>query len=494
MSYQYKTGIARTQHQLLPPSLDEYVSEENAVRAIDAYVDSLDMASLGFQHTVGGGGAGQPPYAPGMLLKLYVWGYLNRIRSSRRLETATYRNLEAMWLVQGLHPSYKTIANFRKDNPAALRAVYKDFLLMCRELDLFDRELVGIDSVFLEGDASKASIYTEARLTKILQRLETKIAEYLERLDAEDAREPDEPAETPSLADKLVALQARQTVMQGLRDTLQASEYTQLSCTDPDARYLTKPTDKGPTAGYNAQCAVDSKHKLIVACDVVNDGNDRHQLTAMAQQAKANLAVETLTAAADADYYAHDELKACEEAGITVYVPEPDTTAPTRAEDRFARDAFTYEAEAKAYRCPADHLLPHHSTRTDGGHVRYQYRSNKTVCATCPLRSQCLPKKTPYRTLYRWEHEEVVERHRARMEVAGREYMRRRSGLAEHPFGTLKLWCGWTHFLVRGLTKVRGEFHLLTTCYNLKRVLNILGVTVVQRYCQERQSLALAKS
>lgn len=492
MSYQYKTGIARTQRQLLPPSIDEYVSDTNAVRAIDAYVESLDMSALGFQHAVGGGGAGQPPYAPEMLLKLYLWGYLNRIRSSRRLEVATYRNLEAIWLVQGLHPCYKTIANFRKDNPTALRAVYQDFLLVCRELDLFGRELVGIDSTFLEGDASKASIYTKDRLTTILQQIATKVSEYLARLDTEDTRESVASEDAPSLADKLTALQARQQRLQGLLDRLQASDDTQISCTDPDARYLTKPTDKGPTAGYNAQCAIDSKYKLIAACDVVNDGNDSHQLTPMALQAKANLAVDTLTAVADTSYYAQQALKDCEEADITVYVSEPDTNAAVRKQGRFPREEFTYDPEANVYRCPAGNALLPRGERHQDGKRKLQYRSSKTVCATCPLRTQCVTEKSGCRTLYRWEHEEVVERHHARMQQDGAQYMHQRSCFAEHPFGTLKLWCGWTHFLVRGLTKVRGEFHLLTTCYNLKRALNILGVDVFQHYCQGRRSPAVA--
>jgi len=493
MSYQYKTGIPREQGMLLPPRVDEYVAEDNAVRAIDAYVESVDLAQLGFQHTVGGGGAGQPPFAPGTLLKLYVWGYLNRTRSSRRLEVETYRNLEVIWLLQGLHPCYKTIANFRKDNAAALKAVYKDFLLVCRELTLFGGELVGIDSMFLEGDASKASIYTEQRLTALLTRLDEKITAYLTMLDQEDRLARDLPMPAEALAEKVQALQRRQPTYQDLLKQLQASEDTQISCTDPDARRLTKKTDKGPTAGYNVQCAIDSKHKLIAACDVVNDPNDTHQLTAMAVQAKENLAVDTLTAAADTGYYAHQELKDCEDAGITVYVPEPDTSAVVRQQGRFLRDEFVYAPEVNAYRCPAGNLLPYSCTRQRRGKTVFQYRSRAAVCADCPSRAQCVPKHTPYRTLCRWEHEEVVERHRQRMQKDGSRYMRLRAGLAEHPFGTLKVWCGWTHFLVRGFTKVRGEFHLLATCYNFKRVLNILGIQAFLAYCQRRHVVGVAQ-
>jgi len=482
----YKTGYDRRQGMLLPARIDEYVDESNSVRAIDAYVETLDMAQLGFTKTVGGLTAGQPPYSPGTLLKLYLWGYLNRIRSSRRLEKETYRNLEVMWLLQGLHPCYKTIADFRKENPQALKAVYKDFLLVCRELELFGGELVGIDSVFLEGDASKASIYTQKRLEKLLARFETEIAEYLHTLDQGDARESETPRDDVALAEKLAQLQARQQDCQSVLDTLKASDDTQVSCTDPDARLLTKRTDKGPTAGFNVQCAVDSKHKLIVAGDVVNDGNDTHQLAPMAIQAKENLGVERLRATADASYYTQQGVKDCEDAGITVYVSIPDKNTSTRAQGRFERSDFSYDAETDTYRCPADKLLVYTTTQQKNGKQMRRYVSQSDLCAACPFNAQCLPEKTPYRQLYRWEHEEVVERHRQRMEEQGREYMRKRAGLSEHPFGTLKLWCGWTHFLVRGLDKVQGELHLLLTCYNFKRVLNIIGLDAFRAYCEQR--------
>lgn len=494
MSYQYKAGISREQGMLLPPRVDEYVSEENTVRAIDASVESLDLGQLGFQYTVGGGGAGQPPFAPGTLLKLYMWGYLNRTRSSRRLEVETFRNLEVIWLLHGLHPCYKTIAHFRKDNAAALKAVYKDFLLVCRELKLFGGELVGIDSMFLEGDASKASIYTEKRLTTLLTRLDEKITAYLAALDQADQDSQESPYEDEALSETLQTLQTRQRTYQGLLEELQASEDTQISCTDTDARRLTKKTDKGPTSGYNVQCAIDSKYKLLAACDVVNDGNDSHQLTSLALQAKENLGVDELKAAADTGYYAHQELKDCEDAGITVYVPEPDTGAATRQHGRFPREDFTYDPEANVYRCPADKELTVCGSRQQDGKKKFQYRSNVPVCAECPFRTQCVTEKSGYRTIYRWEHEAVVERHRQRMQEEGSRYMRLRAGLAEHPFGTLKVWCGWTHFLVRGFTKVRGEFHLLATCYNFKRALNILGIEAFRTYCQQRQLLAFVLS
>jgi transposase len=483
---QYKTGVDRQQVMLLPPSLDEYVSETNAVRAIDAYVESLDLAGLGFQHASGGCTAGQPPYHPGRLLKLYLWGYLNRIRSSRRLELETYRNLEVIWLIQQLHPTYKTIADFRKENSRALKEVYKDFLQVCRELELFGGELVGIDSAFLEGDASRASIYTEKRLTTLLERLEKDVTAYLDALDQHDAQDAEASHEDELLREKLAVLQARQRECQGLLDTLETSEQTQVSCTDEDARLLSKKTDKGPTAGYNVQCAVDDKHKLIVACDVVSDGNDQHQLVPLATQAKEHLEVEHLAAAADAGYYTQEGIKDCLEAGITPYVAIPDKNSAIRQQGRFTRDEFRYDAETDTYQCPGEKSLVFWGTTQKKGKTMRRYGSRSAECKGCPLKGRCLPEKTPYRQISRWKHEAVVEEHQQRMDDEGGTYMRKRAGLAEHPFGTLKLWCGWTHFLVRGLKKVRGEWSLLVTCYNFKRVLNLIGVEAFRTYCEQR--------
>jgi transposase len=482
----YKTGYDRQQGMLLPPRIAEYGDENHPVRAIEASVETRDMAQLGFTKTRGGLTTGQPPYAPGMLLKLYLWGDLNRTRSRRRLERETYRNLEGIWLLQGLHPCYKTIADFRKDHPQALTGGYKDFLLVCRELALFGGELVGIDSVLLEGNASNASISTKTRLATLLTRLDRQIAEYLRARDQRAAWETDGSADDEALAEQLAHLQARQQEDQGLLDTLTASGDTQVSCTDPDARLLQKKTDKGPTAGYHVHCAVDRKHKLIAAGDGGNEGNDTHQLAPMATQAKANLGVEALAATADASYYNHQGLKDCEAAGITADVAIPDKNTSPRQQGRFERSDFQYEAATDPYRCPADKPLVDRTTQQKDGKPMRGYASQASVCAECPLKEPCLPEKTPYRQIYRWEDEAVVERHRQRIAEKGRESMRQRAGLAEHPFGTWKVWGGWTHFLVRGLDKVRGELHLRITGSNVKRVLNLVGWDAFRAYCEQR--------
>lgn len=472
MSRRYKTGMNRDQGMLLPPSVEAYVGPDNPVRAIDAYVESLDLKRLGFQNADGGLTAGQPAYAPQALLKLYLYGYLMRVRSSRLLERETRRNLEVMWLLAGLQPSYKTIADFRKANAQALKATNRDFVLLCRELDLYGAELVAIDGSFFRGNVAKESIYTQQRLQKLLTRIEAHIDAYLQALEKADAMTPGGVGEAPPLAAKLAELKARQAHYQRKLAHLKAAGETQSAEVDPDARLLKK---SGQTvAGYNVQIAADAKHKLLVHCEVTADGNDTGQLAPMAQHAKAVLAVATLEAAADTGYYNQTQIKACLDAGITPYVPVPDREGAGGT--RLPRGAFTFAAEANRYRCPAGHALRFRRIVEQDGKRMLNYVSEPGTCADCPARPRCLPPKTPYREIYRWEHEALMDAHRLRMEQAGDAYMKQRCGIAEHPFGTLKRWCGWLHFLVRGKAKVGGEMSLLMLCYNFKRVLSILGI------------------
>jgi len=484
----YKQGIEREQGFLLPATIDEYVAADNPVRAIDVYVESLDLQALGFQHTAATHTAGQPAYPPADLLKLYLYGYLHRVRSSRRLDEETHRNLEVLWLMKGLHPGYKTIADFRQHNRKALTAVNKEFVQLCKELDLFGRELVAIDGSYFRGNVNKGRIFTEARLQKALTRLEQQITAYLQALDDADRSEGEVAPKTAELKEKLAALQARRTTHQARLEQLQASGATQLAEGDADARLLAKSGQC--VAGYNVQTVVDAKHKLLVLAEVTQDGNDMHQLAPMAQAAQQALAVDHLTALADSGYFHAQAIKTCEEAGITPYVPEPDKTRQVRSQDRFGREAFVYEPATNTYRCPAGQTLAYKSTHVNGDKVIYHYISQAATCAECPLRTHCLPAKTPRREVARWEHEAVIEAHRARMAQAGRAMMRTRAALVEHPFGTLKLWCGWRHFLVRGLAKVQAEMSLLMLSYNFKRVLTILGLEAWRAYCLHRTGAA----
>ena len=491
----FKTGASRDHGLLLPSRIDDYVSVDNPVRAIEAYVSSLDLGKLRFRHGTRGVKAGQPPYDPGDPLKLYLYGYLNRIRSSRRLEQEAGRTVELMWLVRGLVPGYRTIASFRRDNVGPLKAATRDFVLLMRALDLVGGDRVAIDGAFFDGNASKASMVTRKRLAARLAGLEGEIEAYGAMLDANDAVEAAEapPARSAAgwkgedVASKLLALQARRAAAKADLATLEARGESQLSRTDPDARLLSK---SGQTvAGYNVQIAVDEKNKLIVASDVVNDGNDTGQLHAMARAACEAVGAETLTAVADSGYFNGETLKACEAGGIAAFVPEPERGKRLEKEGRFGHGAFDYDAEADAYRCPAGELLkPMQGRKRDAtGKSRMRYVSPRSACSQCPLRQTCLAAKADRRIIERWEHEDVIERHRARMEkTEAADMMRLRKALAEHPFGTLKCRAGYRHFLMRGFDKVRGECALMVLCYNFTRVLTIIGLDRFIAWIAER--------
>jgi transposase len=491
-NHPFKVGVWREQASFLPPRVEDYVGPDNPVRAIEAYVCALDLVRLGFRHAEASGGAGQPPYAPADLLKLYLYGYLNQVRSSRRLSREAERNLELIWLLKGLTPGYRTIGNFRRDNWAALKRANRDFVLMARELDLLGGEVVGIDGSFFHGDASKASILTQKKLSAGLAALDREIEAYGGALEANDAAEARASADAGGngdaggLGEKLAALMAKRAQAQADLERLAGSGETQLSTTDADARLLRK---NGQTvAGYNVQIAVDDRHKLIVASEVVNDGNDSGQLHNMAKAAQEALAAATLTALADVGYFNGAELMACEADGILAYVPQPERSGRLRAQGRFRHEDFAYDAAVDAYRCPAGELLrPTQQPRKNGDRIEVRYASRKAVCDACPLRARCVTQKRPTRDILRWVHEDVIERHRQRMQHAG-ALMRRRAGLAEHPFGTLKCRAGYRHFLVRGFDKVRGEWSLMALAYNLARVLNILGFDRLAAYLATRRA------
>jgi len=494
----FKSGVSREQVSLLPARIEDYVGSDNPVRAIDSFVDAQDLAEHGFRHGQRGVQVGQPPYDPADMVKLYLYGYLNRFRSSRRLEQEARRNLELIWLLKGLTPGYRTIANFRKENWAALKALNRSFVLLARELGLLSGELVAIDGAFFHGDASKASISTRKKLSEQIAAPDRDIEAYGTALDTNDAAEavhsPDGDdrggGAGEDIAQKVAALMAKRAQTQADLDRLEASGETQLSRTDADARLLTK--NSQTIAGYNVQIAVDDKHKLIVASAVVNDGNDTGQLFAMAKAAKEAFDAETLQAVADVGYYNGATLKACEDDAIVAYVPPAKRTGRLKAQGRFSHEEFSYDATADAYRCPAGSLLqptPGRKTNT-GGRIEIRYVSRKATCDACPLRARCVTDKAPTRTIYRWEHEDVIERHRQRMKGAA-ALMRRRAGLAEHPFGTLKCRAGYRHFLVRGFDKVRGEWSLMALCYNFTRVLNIIGFDRFMAYLAKRDLLFL---
>lgn len=465
----YIAGPDRTQAVLLPEVLDDYVGAENPVRFLDAFVAQLDLGALGFQRAVPAA-TGRPGYAPGDLLRLYLYGYLHRIRSSRRLEQETHRNVELMWLLRRLTPDFKTIADFRRDHARALKGVCREFILLCRQLDLFGGELLAIDGSKFRAVNARERSYTPARLTKLQRDIDRTIARYLRELERQDTAEAG--TEAPSavaLQEKIATLQQRRDRYDTLRQELAASGETALSLTDADSR----PMMSGGRIEvcYNVQTAVDAKHKLIVAEDVTNAAGDRDQLSPMATAAQGVLPGAAPVVVADQGYYHGAEIKACLEAGLTPLVPRPLTSA-NEARGLFTKDDFVYNADVDAYRCPAGELLTYRSTTLELGRTIKNYRTS--ACGRCALKPRCTRNKDG-RKITRWVNEHLLEAMEARLR-RDRAVFARRKELAEHPFGTMKRGMDQGYFLLKGLGKVRGEFSLTVLAYNLKRVLNIVGV------------------
>jgi hypothetical protein len=411
------------------------------------------------------------------------------IRSSRKLEREVYRNLEVIWLIEGQRPSYKTIANFRKNNSKALKASNRDFVLLCKELNLLGAEVVAVDGSFFKAAARKDSIYTEGRLDKELEALEKKITLYQESLDQQDAT--DDKAgkgsltEDPQLAEKLEKLKIRQAEKHALKKALDKSGEKQISTVDKDARLLKKGVET--IAGYNGQTVVDSLHHIVVAEELTQDGNDLHQLAPMLKKAQDILESDNLKGLADAGYYNTQQIKTCEEQNITPYVAIPKAPKTTKNEGRFNEKDFVYNAGQNTYTCPQGHLLiaRKNSVQSHGRKV-YIYRTQTSDCKNCPLQTQCLTEKVRYKKMQRWEHQDIVEEHKERMQK-NPTVMRQRAALVEHPFGTLKHRAGMHHFLMRGLEKCSGEFSLMVLAYNFTRVLNTIDLSAFRDYCIQRQ-------
>ena len=465
----HRRGLDRQQTLLLPERLEDYITADNPVRFLDAFVASLDTRALGFTHAVVPN-TGSPPYDPADLLRLYLYGYLHRVRSSRLLEAECHRNVEVIWLLGKLAPDHKTIADFRKDNLQALQAVACEFTVLCKKLELFGGQLAGIDGTKLAAVNSKDANFNEKKLAELIERADARLAEYLQQLDQADATEPslDKPSRA-ELEAKIAALREKKDWHEELRAQLDEGD-KQISVTDADARRM-RAGGGGSVVGYNAQAAVDAQHKLIAAADVTNDETDVQQLANVARQAKDNLSVDTLEVVADKGYYNNAEVSACLEHGITPYVAKADTSANSK-QGLYGKNKFQYDPQKDVYICPAGQALTHRfNTQEKGRQLRY-YRASG--CQQCALKQQCT-RNQGNRTITREADEAVMEAMAARV-AAHPEKMKLRKQLCEHPFGTLKRWFGYTHFLVKGLAKVRGEWSLMTLVYNLKRVLNLVSL------------------
>jgi transposase len=465
----YIKGNERSQSVLFPSTLDEYVAENNAVRAIAAFLGRLDFVKLEFVRGQAAG-TGRPGYDPRLLMGLFLWGHLNGIRSSRKLERESHRNLEVIWLCENLRPDFKTIADFRKDNGEGIKGVVVEFRLWCLAAGLYGKEIVAVDGSKFKAVNSKERNFTRKGLSQIIARERAKISEYLEALAEADEAEGEEPElSAAQLQEKIAGLERYLAKHEELERQLEASGESQVSLTDPDAKLMK--TAKGSEVSYNVQTVVDSKHKLIVAYEVTNERNDLGQLAVMAQQAQEALQVEELTVLADGGYYEGNALKECEEAGVTTYVPQPESRE-ARRRGIFDRKQFRYDQERDLYVCPQGEELRFRSVKHERNK---QFKVYKTkACAACPLRAQCTTSKYG-RKLVRWVDQEVIDRLQARNR--GRpELLKLRKTLAEHPFGTIKWGMDQGFFLLKGIRKVTTEFGLTVLSYNLKRVLNILGV------------------
>ena len=466
----FVVGDDRSQSTLFPECLEDYLAEDNPVRAIDVFVDELDLGGLGFDG-VEPEATGRPAYHPATLLKIYIYGYLNRVQSSRHLERECQRNIELVWLTGRLMPDFKTIADFRKDNGEAIRKVCREFVGLCRRLELLSEASVAIDGSKFKAVNTRDRNFTQAKMQRRLAQIDESIARYLSQLDSADRQGEAVPeAKITRLNEKIATLRQEIQRLNALNIRMMQTEDKQISLTDPDARSMATSGRGSGMVGYNVQSAVDTKHHLIVTHEVTNVGSDRSQLSRMSEQARAAIGSETIEAVADRGYYSGEEIVACEQASVTVYLPKP-MTSGLLAKGRFGKQDFVYVAADDVYLCPSGEQLTYHYTNEEDGKTLRRYWTN--TCQGCALKSKCTTGKE--RRISRWEHEAVLETVQARLD-RNPDKMRIRRQTVEHPFGTIKSWMGSTHFQMKTLKHVGTEMALHVLTYNMKRVMPILGV------------------
>jgi transposase len=463
-------GEERSQITLLPECLDDYIAEENPVRVVDVFVDELKLHELGFDGAEPAA-TGRPSYHPAVLLKIYIYGYLNQVQSSRRLEREAQRNVELMWLTGRLAPDFKTIADFRKEHCDAIRKVCREFVLLCRRLQLFADGVIAIDGSKFKAVNNRDKNFSSRKIEVRMQQLEHSINRYLAELDRAD-RNPTIvlPERAARLKEKIAKIKEQMRGLSEIEQQLQASSARQISLTDPDARSMATSRLGSAVVGYNVQTAVDAKHHLIVAHEVTNSVTDRGQLAVMAKAAKEASAHPQPIVLADRGYFEGYEILECEQAGIATMVPKP-LTSNSKFEGRFDKRDFIYDNQRDEYRCPAGETAIYRFTAVEDGKTLHKYWSS--ACGGCHLEPKCTP--APNRRISRWEHESVLEVVQARLDNAP-ETSRLRGQTVEHVFGTLKAWMGSTHFLTRTLPRVRTEMSLQVLAYNLQRAIKILGV------------------
>ena len=489
----YKQGLNRKQQLMFPPSLDELVEEDNVVRAIEAYVDTLDIFKLNIKTKKSLIKDGQPAFHPKLLLKIYIYGYLNKIRSSRKLEEEINRNIEMMWLTQGLRPSYKTIANFRKNNPKALQTIFKEFSILLKNLKLITGDLVAVDGAFLRANASKNTLIMRKTVKKDIAKIDEDIKNYmtlLETLDKEDGmplgyKNSSKLKVSKEEIDKLLT---KKEQFQKDLDMLDALGKEQHNKTDKDATVMSKPAHN--LMAYNSQIAVDDTYKFIVATDISTNGHDLDQLHNMATRSKEITENSDIVVTADKGYYSSKEIKKCIEDGIETIIP-PRATAKTKKikNARFSKNQFIYNHEDDCYICPNNQELKKIEKQYErDGRMLDVYRVSSSYCKICPLKKNCLSDATPNKQMYRWEHEDLIDSYTKKMSTPeAKAIVKKRGSIVEHPFGTIKRTLGWDHFLVRTKKKVLGENALIMFTSNFKRVLNLIGIVLFKKLCKAIQ-------
>ena len=461
----------RRQSWLLPESLEDYVTEDNPVRVVEAFIGELDLTALGFAG-MDPATTGRPAYHPSTLLKIYLYGYLNRVQSSRRLEREAQRNVELMWLTGRLAPDFKTIANFRRDNGAGIRAVCRQFVLLCRSLDMFSQAVVAIDGSKFKAVNNRDRNYTAHKAAKRIEQVEASIDRYLAALDRTDRENSDIPeARVDRIREKIAGLRGQMQHLKDMAKKLEDAPDHQVSLTDPDARSMNSSGRGTGIVGYNVQAAVDTEHHLIVAHEVVNEGHDRTQLAPMGRHAKDEIGATEITVLADRGYFSGEQILECEGTGVLPCVPKIDTSGKAKL-GLFTKADFVYDASHDHYTCPAGAHLTKGRTRSDHQGDIDQYR-NLTACHVCAFRPRCTPEKV--KRVRRWKHEAVLDAMQKRLDLLP-DAMGTRRQTVEHVFGTLKSWMGSTHFLTKTLKNVRTEMSLCVLAYNLKRMIRILGV------------------
>ena len=457
---------------MFPDRLEDWIDEDNPVQVIDAFVDALDLNGLGFERAIAAA-TGRPGYHPAVLLKLYVYGYLNRVQSSRRLEREAGRNVEVMWLTCRLVPDHKTIADFRKDNGAAIGKVCSQFVELCRRIGLLSVASVAIDGSKFKAVNNRDKNFTKAKMARRMKQIEESVARYLHQLDSADRQEPTAAisSRVERLHEKIDKLHEEMARLKVLEAEMLASPDEQVSLTDPDARSMATSGRGSGVVGYNVQAAVEIDHHLIVAHDVVQTGSDRAQLEPMGQKAKQALGVDELDVVADRGYFSSEQILECSQIDVTVTLPKP-VTSGLMAKGQFGKHDFRYVAEHDVYICPAGQTLPFvsHKRQSDGLNLR-RYATKQ--CRNCVLKTRCT--QSTHRVIARWEHEEVLEAVQRRLDE-NPQAMRQRRETVEHPFGTIKMWMGATHFLMKRLHNVKTEMALSVLAYNLTRVMNIIGI------------------